>query len=259
MNDPAFLFYSSDFLAGVSDLTMEERGQFITLLCLQHQKGDLSEKTIRLSVGSVSVDVMLKFRLTENGNYVNDRLSQEISKRAIYTESRRKNGQKGGRPVKNTIKEKNKEPNITISDSIEKPYGYDMDNHMGNRNINENENRNIDKKGVQGEKKVENIYPPMPSKFNDPVEGGIDPLNGDDVDWNLFCYTYKIKPETIPEKFTSYQLSCLSQDIVRTRQQHIAAFAKWCLTWKRNEKNNAKISNQDKVDEMINKLESQLF
>jgi len=48
--DPAFLFYSSDFLSGITDLTMEERGQYITLLCLQHQKGSLSEKTIRLSV-----------------------------------------------------------------------------------------------------------------------------------------------------------------------------------------------------------------
>jgi hypothetical protein len=59
--DPAFLFYSSDFLNGVADLTMEERGQFITLLCLQHQKGTLTDKTIRLSLGSVSVDVLSKF------------------------------------------------------------------------------------------------------------------------------------------------------------------------------------------------------
>jgi uncharacterized protein YdaU (DUF1376 family) len=95
--DPAFLFYSSDFLSGVTDLTMEERGQYITLLCLQHQKGELNEKTIRLTVGSVSVDVLAKFQ--KSGDcYKNLRLETEILKRLEFTESRRLNGQKGGRP-----------------------------------------------------------------------------------------------------------------------------------------------------------------
>ena len=67
MKDPAILFYTGDFLNGCTDLTFEERGQYITLLCLQHQKGHLSEKTIRLSVGSVSVDVMAKFLKDETG------------------------------------------------------------------------------------------------------------------------------------------------------------------------------------------------
>ena len=100
--DPAFLFYSSDFLNGVSDLTMEERGQYITLLCLQHQKGELSEKTIRLCLGSVSVDVLSKFKKNEAGNFFNERLVLEIEKRKSFTESRRNNGTKGGRPKKLT-------------------------------------------------------------------------------------------------------------------------------------------------------------
>lgn len=91
MKNKAFLFYSSDFLNDVSDLTMEERGQFITLLCLQHLKGGISEKTIRLMVGSVSVDVLNKFRLNENGEYENARLTEEISKRSVFTKSRRGN------------------------------------------------------------------------------------------------------------------------------------------------------------------------
>jgi uncharacterized protein YdaU (DUF1376 family) len=98
--DPAFLFYSSDFLSGVSDLTMEERGQYITLLCVQHQKGELTEKTIRLSVGNASVDVMAHFELQENGSYVNIRLREEAEKRARFAQSRRANGKKGGRPKK---------------------------------------------------------------------------------------------------------------------------------------------------------------
>lgn len=96
--DPAFLFYSSDFLSGISDLTMEERGQYITMLCLQHQKGVLNEKTIRLNVGNVSVCVLEKFSKDPDGNFFNERLRQETEKRNKFTESRRNNGSNGGRP-----------------------------------------------------------------------------------------------------------------------------------------------------------------
>jgi hypothetical protein len=126
--DPAFLFYSSDFLNGVADLTMEERGQFITLLCLQHQKGTLTDKTIRLSLGSVSVDVLSKFSKDKDGNYFNERLSEEIEKRIQFTESRRNNGSKGGRPKNNT-----------------KPLGLAKHNLMEDVNENENEDININK------------------------------------------------------------------------------------------------------------------
>jgi len=126
--DPAFLFYSSDFLNGVADLTMEERGQFITLLCLQHQKGTLTDKTIRLSLGSVSVDVLSKFSKDKDGNYFNERLNEEIEKRIQFTESRRNNGSKGGRPKNNT-----------------KPLGLAKHNLMEDVNENENEDININK------------------------------------------------------------------------------------------------------------------
>ena len=98
MKDPAYLFYSSDFLTGCASLTMEERGQYITLLCLEHQLGRLSEKTIRLSVGSVSVDVLAKFKQDENGLLYNKRLEIEIEKRSNFIDTRRTNGLKGGRP-----------------------------------------------------------------------------------------------------------------------------------------------------------------
>jgi hypothetical protein len=126
--DPAFLFYSSDFLNGVADLTMEERGQFITLLCLQHQKGTLTDKTIRLCLGSVSVDVLSKFSKDKDGNFFNERLNEEIEKRIQFTESRRNNGSKGGRPKNNT-----------------KPLGLAKHNLMEDVNENENEDININK------------------------------------------------------------------------------------------------------------------
>lgn len=126
--DPAILFYTGDFLNGCVSLTMEERGQYITMLCLQHQSGHLSEKTIRLSVGSVSVDVLNKFEVDENGLYFNRRLDEEIAKRAQYLDTRRVNGKKGGRP------KKSEKP---YAKPYAKPYGKANENHSENENINE--------------------------------------------------------------------------------------------------------------------------
>ena len=44
--DPAFLFYTSDFLTGTMFMTDEEVGVYIRLLCVQHQHGGLIEKDI---------------------------------------------------------------------------------------------------------------------------------------------------------------------------------------------------------------------
>ena len=87
--DPAFLFYSSDFLTGVSDLTFEERGQYITLLCLHHQKGRLSKKVISIAIQSVSADVMSKFKKDKKGFFYNERLEEEAKKRAEHSEKQR--------------------------------------------------------------------------------------------------------------------------------------------------------------------------
>lgn len=129
MNDPAVLFYTSDFLTGVIDMTMEERGQYITLLCYQHQKGHIKEETIRLLVGYASVNVMKHFQQDKDGLYFNERMEIETEKRHNFTESRRNNGKKGGRP-------KLKEPN-------DKPKKNLVVNHKDNLMGNENENENI--------------------------------------------------------------------------------------------------------------------
>jgi uncharacterized protein YdaU (DUF1376 family) len=137
VKDPAFLFFPSDFLLGVSCLTMEERGQYITLLCIQHSKGRLSEKDIKIAIGSVSPDVLAKFTQDENGLYYNQRLEYETEKRERFCAKQYENGCKGGRPKKAT-----KNPNETQT----KPNGYPKQNPSGNRNRNKNININsIDK------------------------------------------------------------------------------------------------------------------
>ncbi len=95
MKDPAFLFYSSDFLTGVSDLTFEERGQYITLLCLQHQKGRLTRKMISIATPNATADVLAKFQKDESGRFYNIRLENEAKKRAEHSEKQRERAIKG--------------------------------------------------------------------------------------------------------------------------------------------------------------------
>jgi len=93
--DPAFLFYSNDFLTGVADLTFEERGQYITLLALQHQKGHLTAKAIKVCVPGVSQDVLDKFTIDEDGNYFNERLELEAKKRSEHSRKQKERALKG--------------------------------------------------------------------------------------------------------------------------------------------------------------------
>jgi hypothetical protein len=131
--DPAFLFYSSDFLTGVLDLTMEERGQLITLMCLQHQKGVISDKTIRLLLGSsISADVLKKFEKDKDGNYFNSRLAEEIEKRENFTESRARNGKMGGRPSKKATED-------TLQKTYQKPNAKPLAKAENNLPENEDE------------------------------------------------------------------------------------------------------------------------
>ena len=135
--DPAFLFYSSDFLSGIADLTMEERGQYITLLCLQHQKGNLTEKTIKISVPNISLDVLSKFTKDKDGNFFNKRLSDEVLKRQEHSKRQRDNVLKRWNKVENTD---------TNVDTNTIPKQYDgITTVIPLENENENENENIDK------------------------------------------------------------------------------------------------------------------
>lgn len=126
MKDPAFLFYSSDFLSGTMLMTDEEVGQYIKLLCLQHQKGHLKEKDILNICKTHNEDIFSKFKKDEEGNYYNERLEYEANKRKAYSESRRNNRKK---------KETYEEDMKNICNSYEQ--------HMENENVNENININL--------------------------------------------------------------------------------------------------------------------
>jgi hypothetical protein len=123
--DPAFLFYSQDFIVGTMLMSFEDRGKYITLLSLMHQKGRLNEVQITQVVDSISDDLRRKFKVDTKGQWYNERLEKETFKRNKYTESRRNNGKKGGRPLKN-LKQSNNH----------------MENHMENEIENEIKDKN---------------------------------------------------------------------------------------------------------------------
>jgi hypothetical protein len=98
--DPAFLFYSSDFLTGTYTMTDEQVGKYIRLLCLQHQHGHLHQNHMDSIIKTTDDVIYSKFIKDSDGKYYNQRLQDEIEKRVKYTDSRSLNGSLGGRPLK---------------------------------------------------------------------------------------------------------------------------------------------------------------
>ena len=97
MKSPAFRFYADDFLAGTLEMTQEEVGAYIRLLCHQWNRGSIPvepEKQQRLAGGSVSADVLAKFPRDENGLLKNQRLEREREKQSQFSESQRLKGKK---------------------------------------------------------------------------------------------------------------------------------------------------------------------
>lgn len=127
--DPAFLFYTNDFISGTQFFSDEQVGIYVRILCAMHQHGRLNEKQVLQISKTYDEDIMCKFDQDEDKKYFNPRLEEEISKRNKYTESRRNN-------------------------RLKKDMTQDMTEHMNNHmiehmdNENENEIDNNNKKEV---------------------------------------------------------------------------------------------------------------
>lgn len=143
---PAFLFYSQDFLVGTMDMTDEEVGKYIRLLCRQHTKGNINPKFM----DGLSEEISSKFVQDNQGNYYNKRLKQEIDKRNKYTESRRTNRLTGSQDEKHMKK---------ISYTHDDTYVPSYDKHM------EKENE-IEKENEKGLNKVGEMTRAVLSKLN---------------------------------------------------------------------------------------------
>lgn len=117
--DPAVLFYTSDFLSSTFTMSDEQVGRYIRLLCIQHQKGKLTDKDLKNILTDEDIDIFEKFVKEADGFYYNQRMKDETIRRKNFTESRKHNGSKGGRPK-----------------TIEKPSGYAYAKPYGKPNDN---------------------------------------------------------------------------------------------------------------------------
>ena len=139
--DPAVLFYTSDFLTGTMLMSDEQVGRYMRLLCLQHQKGHLTEKDIlKICGGERDEDIFEKFKMDENGLYYNKRMEKESSKRKAFVEGRKSN-----------LESKNAHMDSHVDSHMEKH----MESHMENENedINTNTDQERDKGSLRGKEK----------------------------------------------------------------------------------------------------------
>lgn len=134
--DPAFLFYSGDFLVGTALFTEAETGQYIKILCFMHQSGHISKEDMFNICPNISFKVLAKFKTDKDGLFYNERLDIEVEKRKNYSESRRNN----------RLKVKNSNTSKTHVQS----YDVGMSTHMENENENRIESIN-DNEGGPGE------------------------------------------------------------------------------------------------------------
>ncbi|NLE25013.1 MAG: YdaU family protein [Clostridiaceae bacterium] len=125
MKDPAILFYTSDFLTGTAFFTDEQRGQYIRLLCEQHQNGHIPENHMVSICFSLASPVVKKFVKDSDGNYYNERMEEEIEKRRHFLDTRYFNGKKGGRPRKPNSKPNNKPTENLREDDNENEIDYE--------------------------------------------------------------------------------------------------------------------------------------
>jgi hypothetical protein len=122
--DPAVLFYTSDFLSGTFTMTDEQVGKYIRLLCLQHQKGRLTEKDMLSICKAYDNEIWEKFDQVD-GFFLNDRMYNESIRRSKFTESRRNNA----KSVKND----------SISEALAEHMPMHMETETDNITINKKE------------------------------------------------------------------------------------------------------------------------
>ena len=144
--DPAVLFYTSDFLTGCALMSMAQRGKYITLLCLQHQQGHLSEEDMLEVCGSRDPKIWKKFKQDEDGLFYNERMEIEGERRKNFILSKVENGKKGGRPKKNT--ETDSKPTEKREETDSFAIAKATEKLLENENINENIYNYWNSKGI---------------------------------------------------------------------------------------------------------------
>lgn len=146
MKNPAVLFYTADFITGTLFMNNEEVGAYIRVLCMQHQKGHLSEREIKqiCKTDEIYNAILVHFKTDENGYLFNERMDLEKEKRTKYSESRANNRKKKNETYVEDMK--------NICDTYEEHMENENENINNNININ-NSNNNINNKKEKSVKK----------------------------------------------------------------------------------------------------------
>lgn len=169
---PAFQLYAQDFLVGTAELTAEEVGAYIRLLCYQWVKGGLpndenklahlaglTEISGGLSLGYVLGNVLVKFRLSPEDNlWRNERLEVVRREQAEYREKQANNGKGGGNP---NFKKGKKNPyydddqTLTKDNPPHNPQDNPVDKRPHNPKITSSSSSSSSSNNKEGEEVVE--------------------------------------------------------------------------------------------------------
>lgn len=141
--DPAFLFYTSDFLVGTITMSNEQVGKYIRLLCLQHQKGKLTIQDFQHYAAENDQAILEKF-VFNGGFYYNSRLVDESEKRKKHSEHQKNKAKLRWQYQNDAVAM----PDLCRGNAVAMP----LENE--NANENENENENIIKGGSRGGTKI---------------------------------------------------------------------------------------------------------
>ena len=128
-------------------------GMYIRLLCLQHQKGRLSDLDMLYICKTYVEDVYLKFCKDEAGFYYNKRMEDESLKRKRYSESRRINVSHRYQTMKKKASKKEGTSTYVL--------------HMENENEDRNENISEASKKTTLVKKAQSFVVPTLSEVSD--------------------------------------------------------------------------------------------
>jgi hypothetical protein len=175
--DPAILWYWDNWFTGTMLMTKHQKGCYMDLLGAQFNNGHLSLEEIKTILGADFgphwPTLQKKFKADESGLFYNERMDVEVNKRAIYKPKKIAAATLAGllSSTKNLTKEQKSliKSKFKIDDFLEDPNQNvtkwfnqmvnDLDNYLGNGNIN----RNIeDNKSLDSKKSEEEIPKPDP-------------------------------------------------------------------------------------------------
>lgn len=108
---PAFQFYPHDFLIGTADMSPEEVGAYIRLLCYQWSKGCLPNDDKKLASmagcdGIIVASIRHKFRVCEDGYLRNERMEDVRAEQSEYRQKQSEIAKNGWLKRKNQADDK---------------------------------------------------------------------------------------------------------------------------------------------------------